>query len=97
MPAARDVDGRAAQQCSVVIIKNYGHLVGSSLIHGHQQIALTNVTLPYVRTLADLGLKAALAADPHLACGLNVYDGHITHEAVARDLSLEYRRYPVAA
>lgn len=27
----------------VVIIKNYGHLVGGSLIHGHQQIALSNV------------------------------------------------------
>jgi alanine dehydrogenase len=59
--------------------------------------ALTNVTLPYVRALADLGWQAALAADPHLAAGLNVHDGHITHEAVARDLSLEYRRYPAAA
>jgi len=59
--------------------------------------ALTNVTLSYVRALADLGLEAALAADPHLACGLNVHDGHITHEAVARDLSLEYRRFPAAA
>jgi galactose-1-phosphate uridylyltransferase len=28
---------------SVVIIKNYGHLVGGSLIHGHQQIAFSNV------------------------------------------------------
>jgi len=27
----------------VVIIKNYGHLVGGSLIHGHQQIAFGNV------------------------------------------------------
>jgi galactose-1-phosphate uridylyltransferase len=27
----------------VVIIKNYGRLVGGSLIHGHQQIAFTNV------------------------------------------------------
>lgn len=27
----------------VVIIKNYGRLVGGSLIHGHQQIALSNV------------------------------------------------------
>ena len=59
--------------------------------------ALTNVTLAYVRALADLGLEAALAADPHLACGLNVHDGHITHEAVARNLSLEYRRFPAAA
>lgn len=27
----------------VVIIKNYGHLVGGSLIHGHQQIAFSSV------------------------------------------------------
>jgi galactose-1-phosphate uridylyltransferase len=27
----------------VVIVKNYGHLVGGSLIHGHQQIAFSNV------------------------------------------------------
>jgi alanine dehydrogenase len=59
--------------------------------------ALTNVTLPYVRALADLGLEAALKADPHLAHGLNVHDGYITHDAVARDLSLECRRFPRAA
>ncbi len=59
--------------------------------------ALTNVTLAYAKALADLGLEAALAADPHLARGLNVHDGHITHEAVARDLSLEYRRFSAAA
>lgn len=59
--------------------------------------ALTNVTLPCVRVLADLGWEAALAGDPHLASGLNVHDGHITHEAAAHALSLEYRRYPVAA
>jgi hypothetical protein len=27
----------------VIVIKNYGRLVGGSLIHGHQQIAFTNV------------------------------------------------------
>jgi alanine dehydrogenase len=59
--------------------------------------ALSNVTLPYVRALADLGWEAALAADPHLAAGLNVHDGHITHEAAAQALHLECRRYPVAA
>jgi len=59
--------------------------------------ALSSVTLPYVRTLADLGWEAALAADPHLARGLNVHDGHITHEAAAQALQLECRRYPVAA
>lgn len=35
-------DGRGPQGF-VVIIKNYGHLVGGSLTHGHQQIALSNV------------------------------------------------------
>jgi alanine dehydrogenase len=52
--------------------------------------ALGNATLPFVKALADLGWKAALDRDPHLARGLNVHAGHITHEAVARDLGLEY-------
>jgi alanine dehydrogenase len=56
--------------------------------------ALNNATLPFARKLADHGWKAALRADPHLANGLNVHAGHITNEAVARDLGLPYR--PVA-
>ena len=32
--------------------------------------------------------------DPHLANGLNVHAGHVTNQAVARDLGYEYR--PVA-
>ncbi len=55
--------------------------------------ALTNATLPYVKQLADLGAEKALAADPHLAAGLNVHAGAITCEAVARDLKLAYRPY----
>jgi alanine dehydrogenase len=49
--------------------------------------ALTNATLPYVRALADHGLKA-LDRDAGLAAGLNVQGGHITHAAVARALDL---------
>src|ERR1700756_276117 len=45
-------------------------------------LALTNATLPYVRALADLGWRAALARDPGLAAGLNVHDGAITHAVV---------------
>ena len=56
--------------------------------------ALNNATLPFARTLVGLGWKAALAADPHLANGLNVHAGHVTNEAVARDLGLPYE--PVA-
>jgi alanine dehydrogenase len=53
--------------------------------------ALTNATLPYVRSLADNGWKKALARDAGFAAGLNVHEGAITHDAVARDLGMEYR------
>ncbi|MET0496850.1 MAG: alanine dehydrogenase [Steroidobacteraceae bacterium] len=58
---------------------------------------LTNATLPYVRALADHGAAKALALDPGLAHGLNVHEGAITHEAVARDLDLTYRAQPAFA
>jgi alanine dehydrogenase len=59
--------------------------------------ALTNATLPYVKMLAEHGAANAMKLDPHLAHGLNVYQGAITHEAVARDLSLPYRPYAMNA
>ena len=52
--------------------------------------ALNNVTLPHALRIADLGWKGALARDPHLLAGLNVCNGHVTYEAVARDLDLPY-------
>lgn len=53
--------------------------------------ALNNATLPFVLALADKGLQRALADDPHFRAGLNVLNGILTHEAVARDLDLPYR------
>ncbi|MEE4298141.1 MAG: alanine dehydrogenase [Pseudomonadales bacterium] len=44
--------------------------------------ALNAVTLPFVVAMADEGVAAALAADPHLSAGLNVQAGRITHPAV---------------
>jgi alanine dehydrogenase len=52
--------------------------------------ALTNVTLPYVEAIADLGLAEAVARDHALACGVNVLDGKITYEAVAEAHGLEF-------
>jgi alanine dehydrogenase len=52
--------------------------------------ALTNVTLPYVEAIADLGLREAVARDRSLARGVNVLDGKITYEAVAEAHGLEY-------
>jgi len=45
--------------------------------------ALTNATLPYALRLADKGWKAACAADPALAQGVNIVDGKITFPGVA--------------
>ena len=52
--------------------------------------ALTNVTLPYVEAIADLGLEEAVARDPALARGVNVLEGKITYRAVAEAHELEY-------
>ena len=51
--------------------------------------ALNNATLPHALRIADKGWKAALKSDPHLAAGLNVWDGKVTCEAVAESLELE--------
>jgi len=56
--------------------------------------ALNNVTLPHALAIANLGWKAALARNVHLANGLNVAFGKVTYEAVAKDLGYAYT--PVA-
>ncbi len=52
--------------------------------------ALNNATLPFIVTLANKGVEAALKSDAHLSHGLNVYKGKVTHPAVAASLDLEY-------
>ncbi|WP_281301510.1 MULTISPECIES: alanine dehydrogenase [unclassified Iodidimonas] len=52
--------------------------------------ALNNVTLPFALALADKGYKKALSDDLHLRNGLNVHRGHLTYEAVAQDLGVDY-------
>jgi len=55
--------------------------------------ALNNATLPFVMKLANLGAEEAMAADPHLANGLNVYRGKIAFKAVADDLDLPFQAW----
>jgi alanine dehydrogenase len=45
--------------------------------------ALTNVTTPYAKKIAALGIEHALREDVHLRNGVNVYDGQVTCEPVA--------------
>jgi len=47
--------------------------------------ALVHATLPFGLALADQGLEA-LKHDPHLAHGLNILNGQVTHPAVAQAL-----------
>ena len=51
--------------------------------------ALTNVTLPYAVEIADLGLPAAVAADPALALGVNTVAGQVVYAPVAEAHGLE--------
>jgi alanine dehydrogenase len=53
-------------------------------------VALNNATLPFVMVIAQRGWRGALSEDPHLRRGLSIYDGRITHPAVARDLDLPF-------
>lgn len=53
--------------------------------------ALNNATLPFTLALANKGAHQALRDDPHLRMGLNVAEGAITHEAVARDLGKPFK------
>jgi alanine dehydrogenase len=46
--------------------------------------ALTNATLPYAVAIANKGWQRALSEDGDLAKGLNVCEGKITYEAVAK-------------
>jgi len=52
--------------------------------------ALNNATLPFVLALADNGWKQALAADPHLANGLNIAFGKVTCQPVAEALGYAF-------
>lgn len=53
-------------------------------------LALNNATLGHALALADKGWRQALQDDAHLRAGLNVCEGKITYQAVARDQGLEY-------
>lgn len=53
--------------------------------------ALNNTTLGYGLEIADKGLEQAVRQDEVLALGVNTYGGHVTYEAVAESLDLNFR------
>lgn len=53
-------------------------------------MALTNATVPYALQIANKGVLKAITENPALKLGVNVANGEITYEAVAKDLNYEY-------
>ena len=53
--------------------------------------ALTNETLPFIKSLANSGWQNALKNDEHLKNGLNVHAGSVNFEAVADELGYPYK------
>ncbi len=57
--------------------------------------ALCNATLPYVLSIAKLGLRGAAQRSPELVSAVNTYLGKVTHPAVADTFGLEYVPFEV--
>jgi alanine dehydrogenase len=53
-------------------------------------IALTNVTVPYALQIANKGVFKEIFDNESLKLGLNVANGEITYEAVAKDLAYNF-------
>lgn len=53
--------------------------------------ALTNATLPYALLIANKGWREAIAFDKSLARGLNIHEGAVYYEAVARAHNYEFK------
>lgn len=60
-------------------------------------LALNNVTLPYVKALAEGGWRRAFKEDAGFAAGLNVHNGEVCHPKVAESLGLHLHRMGCAA
>ena len=57
-------------------------------------LALTNVTLPYIRQLAKLGVDESLRTSPALTTALNLHAGVILHPALAAAYAVEEEGHP---
>jgi alanine dehydrogenase len=64
-------------------VLHYGVANMPALVPRTSTFALANATLPYVSALAAHGVAKAVAANPELARGVNVWRGRIVHAAVA--------------
>jgi len=54
-------------------------------------LALTNATLPYILDIANKGYQQAMLDNQNLMNGLNIYQGRVAHQAVAKSLNYQHR------
>lgn len=52
-------------------------------------VALTNVTLPYVLKLANMGWRSACKLDKSLSMGLNIVEGEVVYKEIAETFHLQ--------
>src|SRR5262249_7367503 len=64
-------------------VVHYGVANMPGAVAGTSTYALTNVTLPYIRRLADRGWRQAMLEDPALKHGLNLAHGRVVLDALA--------------
>lgn len=55
--------------------------------------ALTRVTLPYIKLIADHGLASATAQSAELASAVNTFQGNVTNQEVAKSLAKDYQDF----
>jgi alanine dehydrogenase len=67
-------------------VVHYGVANMPALVPRTSTFALTNATLPFAIELAMGGARDAVRANAALARGINVWRGHVVHEAVAAAL-----------
>jgi alanine dehydrogenase len=71
-------------------IVHYGVTNMPGAVAGTSTYALTNVTLPYVKQLADRGWRCALRENHPLRMGLNLAEGQVTFAPIAELFGLPY-------
>ncbi len=71
-------------------VVHYGVANMPGIVPRTSTFALTNATLPYIVRLASEGVDRAIRADPGLAQGVNLKDGHVTCQGVAEAHGLRF-------
>lgn len=54
-------------------------------------LALTNVTLPYIKNIAKKGIKKSILEDPEIKSAVNLYSGVVLNQKLAESLGLAYK------